>query len=148
VSSIAALGDLKEFEDTVTEETEWNPEVAHSDYSISKYGAEMEVWRGLQEGLAVTVINPGIILGAGFWDSGSGLLFTNVANGLSFFTKGSFRICRCKRRRQKHDSKYGKRHQWRAFYCHSGQYFIPRHRKKHRDGHKSQSTKTNTQNRG
>ncbi|WP_298221985.1 NAD-dependent epimerase/dehydratase family protein [Flavobacterium sp.] len=89
VSSIAALGDLKEFEDTITEDTEWNPEVAHSDYAISKYGAEMEVWRGLQEGLTVTIINPGIILGDGFWDSGSGLLFTNVANGLSFFTKGS-----------------------------------------------------------
>ena len=89
VSSIAALGDLKEFENTITEATEWNPEVMHSDYAISKYGAEMEVWRGQQEGLAVTVVNPGVILGQGFWKSGSGLLFTQVAQGLSFFTKGS-----------------------------------------------------------
>ncbi|WP_309640910.1 NAD-dependent epimerase/dehydratase family protein [Flavobacterium sp.] len=89
VSSIAALGDLKEFEDTITEATEWNPEATHSDYAISKYGAEMEVWRGQQEGLSVTIVNPGVILGSGFWKTGSGLLFTQVAQGLSFFTKGS-----------------------------------------------------------
>lgn len=89
VSSIAALGDLKEFENTITEETEWNPEVAHSDYAISKYGAEMEVWRGQQEGLWVSSVNPGVILGPGFWDSGSGLLFKKVAEGLPFYTKGN-----------------------------------------------------------
>ena len=88
VSSIAALGDLKASEMIVTEETEWNPEIAHSDYAISKYGAEMEVWRGQQEGLSVTVVNPGVILGPGFWDSGSGLLFTQIAKGLPFYTKG------------------------------------------------------------
>lgn len=89
VSSIAALGDLKEHETIITEETEWNPEKHHSDYAISKYGAEMEIWRGQQEGLKVVVINPGIILGPGFWKQGSGKLFTAVANGLKFYTKGT-----------------------------------------------------------
>lgn len=89
VSSIAALGDLKANEHTVTEETEWNPEAIHSDYAISKYGAEMEVWRGQQEGLNVAIVNPGVILGAGFWDAGSGLLFARVANRLPFYTKGT-----------------------------------------------------------
>jgi len=89
VSSIAALGDLKASEMIVTEETEWNPELVHSDYAISKYGAEMEVWRGQQEGLSVTVVNPGVILGPGFWDAGSGLLFTQIAKGLPFYTKGT-----------------------------------------------------------
>jgi len=89
VSSIAALGDLKEHETIITEETEWNPEKHHSDYAISKYGAEMEIWRGQQEGLQVVVINPGIILGPGFWKQGSGKLFTAVANGLKFYTKGT-----------------------------------------------------------
>lgn len=89
VSSIAALGDLKESENTITEETEWNPEVIHSDYAISKYGAEMEVWRGQQEGLPVVVVNPGVILGPGFWNSGSGQLFKKIADGLPFFTKGT-----------------------------------------------------------
>ena len=88
LSSIAALGDLKEHEIRITEKTDWNPEKPHSDYAISKYGAEMEIWRGQQEGLKVAVLNPGIILGPGFWNKGSGALFSAVANGLPFYTKG------------------------------------------------------------
>lgn len=88
VSSIAALGDLKDFESVVTEETEWNPEFHHSDYAISKYGAEMEVWRGHQEGLQVVVVNPGVILGPVFWTNGSGEIYERVQKGLAFYTKG------------------------------------------------------------
>lgn len=88
VSSIAALGDARGNE-PVTEETEWNPEVPHSNYAISKYGAEMEVWRAWQEGLNVVIVNPGLILGYGFWDQGSGKLFGAVAKGQYFYTKGS-----------------------------------------------------------
>lgn len=89
VSSISALGDLKENEKIITEEAEWNPEKPHSDYAISKYGAEMEIWRGQQEGLETVIVNPGVILGPGFWKQGSGLLFKKVANGLTFYTKGT-----------------------------------------------------------
>jgi len=89
VSSVAALGDLAEHETIITEETEWNPEKPHSDYAISKYGAEMEVWRGQQEGLQIVIINPGVIIGPGFWEQGSGELFTKIKNGFSFYTKGS-----------------------------------------------------------
>ncbi|WP_264565711.1 NAD-dependent epimerase/dehydratase family protein [Flavobacterium sp. N3904] len=89
VSSIAALGDLAEHETIITEETEWNPEKPHSDYAISKYGAEMEIWRGQQEGLQVVIVNPGVIIGPGFWEQGSGALFTKVKKGLPFYTIGS-----------------------------------------------------------
>ena len=88
VSSIAALGDLKEYETTITEETEWNPEKPHSDYAISKYGAEIEVWRGYQEGLPIVIVNPGVILGLGYWKTGSGEIFSKVQKGLLFYTKG------------------------------------------------------------
>ena len=88
VSSTAALGDLNHNETIITEETEWNPEVAHNDYAISKYGAEMEVWRGHQEGLQVVVVNPGVIFGPGFWNQGSGQFFTSVKKGFPFYTKG------------------------------------------------------------
>ena len=88
VSTIAALGDLKENEKIITEAAEWNPEKPHSDYAISKYGAEMEIWRGQQEGLKSVILNPGVIIGPGFWDQGSGLLFKKVAKGLSFYTRG------------------------------------------------------------
>lgn len=89
VSSIAALGDLAQNEEEINEESEWNPEMIHSDYAISKFGAEMEVWRGHQEGLDVVIVNPGIILGSGFFNQGSGKLFNSVKNGLPFYTNGS-----------------------------------------------------------
>lgn len=92
VSSIAALGNPKEHETTITEETEWNPEELHSDYAITKYGAEMEVWRGHQEGLEVVIVNPGVIFGYGFPKKGSDVIIQSVKKGLSFYTKGNIGI--------------------------------------------------------
>lgn len=92
VSSIAALGSPKEHESIITEETEWNPEELHSDYAITKYGAEMEVWRGHQEGLEVVIVNPGVIFGFGFPKKGSDVIIQSVKRGLSFYTKGNIGI--------------------------------------------------------
>lgn len=93
VSSIAALGDIAPHETYITEETDWNPEKPHSDYAISKYGAEMEVWRAVQEGLDIIIVNPGVILGpiatTKIFLEGSNELYRRVANGLSFYTLGS-----------------------------------------------------------
>lgn len=88
VSSIAALGDAKEHETIVTEETEWNPEKLHGDYAISKFGAEMEVWRGFQEGLNVVIVNPGVIFGYGFPEKGSGIIINSIKKGNPFYTNG------------------------------------------------------------
>ena len=92
VSSIAALGNPKEHETTITEETEWNPEELHSDYAITKYGAEMEVFRGHQEGLEVVIVNPGVIFGYGFPKKGSDVIIQSVKKGLPFYTKGNIGI--------------------------------------------------------
>jgi len=89
VSSIAALGNLAPNQTIITEDTEWNPEVLHSDYAISKYATEMEVWRGHQEGLQVVIVNPGVVFGPGFWNQGSGTLFTAIKKGIPFYTIGS-----------------------------------------------------------
>ena len=87
VSSIAAVGDsLKEKE--ITEEDEWLESGTRHGYAITKYGAEMEVWRGSQEGLEVVIVNPGVILGSGFWKEGSGKIFDQIHHGFSFYTKG------------------------------------------------------------
>ena len=87
VSSIATIGeDLnKKFAD---EENEWIQDSNNHGYAITKYGAEMEVWRGSQEGLDVVIVNPGVILGSGFWDSGSGQLFSKIHKGLQYYTEG------------------------------------------------------------
>ncbi len=88
VSSIGALGTPEQDDTVVTENTPWSPESKHSNYSLSKFHSELEVWRGIAEGLNAVIINPSIILGAGFWDKGSSLLFKSVANGLKYYTKG------------------------------------------------------------
>jgi dihydroflavonol-4-reductase len=89
VSSIAALGDLTANEKLITEKTEWNPEKPHSDYAISKYGAEMEIWRGQQEGLNSIIVNPGVILGPRIWEQGSGIIFKKIEKEFPFYTKGT-----------------------------------------------------------
>jgi nucleoside-diphosphate-sugar epimerase len=87
VGSIAAVGDSLNG-DLITEENEWNKELDNSGYSITKFGAEMEVWRASQEDVEVVIVNPGVILGSGFWTSGSGKLFSQVKNGFKFYTEG------------------------------------------------------------
>lgn len=92
VSSISALGNGTEHNLIVNEETERNNEAIRSDYSISKFGAEMEVWRGFQEGLEVVIVNPGVIFGNGFPKEGSALFIKNIKNGQFFYTLGKLGI--------------------------------------------------------
>lgn len=86
VSSIATLEDSPKGIE-VTEENGWNGS-ENKCYAITKYGAEQEVWRGSQEGLEVVIVNPGVIIGPGFWESGSGKLFTTINKGFKFYTLG------------------------------------------------------------
>ena len=88
MSSIATLGN-PDNNGFLSEKSEWNPEASNSVYGITKYGAEMEVWRASQEGLDVVIVNPGVILGAGIWRYGSGSLFKKVYHGLKYYTSGS-----------------------------------------------------------
>tara|TARA_R110002167_G_scaffold261316_3_gene467786 strand:+ start:3258 stop:4265 length:1008 start_codon:yes stop_codon:yes gene_type:complete len=83
VSSIATIGNsiAGEMVDEGNMFTEQHANV----YALSKYAAEMEVWRGSQEGLEVVIVNPGIIVGPGFWKKESGRLFTTANKGYSYF---------------------------------------------------------------
>jgi nucleoside-diphosphate-sugar epimerase len=87
ISTIGALG-RAESSGVVTEETHWNSKKS-SVYSTSKYNAEMEVWRGIAEGLNAVIINPSIILGPGEWNTGSSKLFSAMYSGLKFYSIGS-----------------------------------------------------------
>jgi dihydroflavonol-4-reductase len=86
VSSVATLG-RAENNDVSSEETYWVPSRKNSVYGISKYGAEREIWRGMEEGLNAVIINPSVILGPGFWQDNSGL-FRLVWEGLKYYTRG------------------------------------------------------------
>lgn len=87
VSSTAAIGDNK---DGITNEKfKWTLNKSTSGYSISKYKAELEVWRGINEGLKAIVINPCVILGAGNWNSSSLSIFKTLSDGLKYYPPGS-----------------------------------------------------------
>ncbi len=88
VSSIAAIGRSETLK-KADENTEWQDSDWNTRYAISKYQAEMEVWRGATEGLPVAIVNPSVIFGKGFWDKGTGRFFKIVDQGLKFYPTGS-----------------------------------------------------------
>lgn len=87
VSSIAAIG--RKTSDTIIRETNtWEESSLNSYYAQSKYLAETEVYRGIEEGLAASLVNPSIILGPGLNSSISMRLFQYVSKKNKFYTDG------------------------------------------------------------
>lgn len=86
VSSVSTLGRATN-NGLSDEETYWVPSSKNSVYSQSKYGAEREVFRGMEEGLNAVIILPSVIIGPGYWEENSGL-FRLVYQGLKYATKG------------------------------------------------------------
>ena len=87
VSSIAALGRTKQRIE-ISESADWVRSKYNSNYAISKYLSEQEVWRGMAEGLDVAIVNPSIILGSGRWDEGPLKLFKLAWKNFPFYTQG------------------------------------------------------------
>ena len=88
VSSIATLDETNK--GPINENADWTPEKnKHNIYAITKYNAELEVWRGTQEGLNAVIVNPGVIIGPGFWNEGSGKMFKIIYKGFNYYTSGS-----------------------------------------------------------
>lgn len=87
VSSIATIGknDYVQYSD---ETLLWKSSPEHSNYAVSKYGAEREVWRASEEGMDVIVVNPSLIIGPGNWKQSSATIFSNGYKGLPFYTSG------------------------------------------------------------
>lgn len=87
ISSVAALGRTASG-DTVTEKKKWQHSKLNTQYAISKYHAEREVWRGMGEGLDVVVLNPSTILGYGDWNTSSCAIFKNSFKEFPWYTNG------------------------------------------------------------
>jgi dihydroflavonol-4-reductase len=86
VSSVSTLG-RADNDGLSDEETYWVPSRKNSVYSQSKYGAEREIWRGMEEGLNAVIVLPSVIIGPGYWQENSGL-FRLVHQGLKYATRG------------------------------------------------------------
>jgi len=87
VSSTAALGDAPPGE-MKNEGYIWKGRKSGSVYSLSKFKSEMEVWRGIAEGLNAVIVNPSVIIGPGDWKKGSPNIFLRIWKGMQFYANG------------------------------------------------------------
>lgn len=88
VSSVSALGRQKG-QTILSEENKWMDSSLHSKYGESKYKAELEVFRGQEEGLSTVIINPSVILGFSNWNQSSAQLFKYAWKQRPFYIDGS-----------------------------------------------------------
>ncbi len=88
LSSVAAIGRIKSGI-TIDEHSEWSDSEFNTNYAISKYMAELEVWRGMSEGQDMMIINPSMILGPSKWGDSSTKLFTHVFKGSKLHPSGA-----------------------------------------------------------
>lgn len=89
VSSVAALGRQRD-QTTVDETNKWIDSPINSNYAQSKYRAELEIFRGQEEGLSTVIINPSVILGYSNWEKSSSQLFKYAWEEKPFYMDGSF----------------------------------------------------------
>lgn len=87
VSSVAALGRTPGG-GHVDEEKKWEETKVNTHYARSKMKAELQVWRGISEGLDAVILNPSTILGYGDWSTGSCSIFRNIYKGFNWYTPG------------------------------------------------------------
>ncbi|HEX3933939.1 MAG TPA: NAD-dependent epimerase/dehydratase family protein, partial [Puia sp.] len=87
VSSVAALGRTGHGE-TVTEKKTWEESKYNTSYAVSKFRGEVEVWRGIGEGLPAVIVNPSTMLGYGNWTSSSCTLFRSAFREFPWYTEG------------------------------------------------------------
>jgi len=88
VSSIATLGESNDSQ-PIDENMFWNPGASASAYAISKFRSEMEVWRGIHEGLKAVIVNPSVIIGPGMWMGSARQLLDRMNEGLNYYPQGS-----------------------------------------------------------
>ena len=88
VSSIAAIGTALPGE-MITENNHLEETAENDGYAISKLESEMEVWRGIAEGLNAVIVNPSLITGPNAGTEGTGQLFEIIRKGFKFYTAGT-----------------------------------------------------------
>ena len=95
VSSVAALGrkipngNIENYIIKIDEKATWEDNELNSNYSKTKYLAEMEVWRGQSEGLNSVIVNPSLILGEADWNKSSTQLLKYVYDEHKFYPEGN-----------------------------------------------------------
>lgn len=86
ISSVAALG--RDSIDLINENQKWVNSTLNTPYAISKHLAELEAWRGAQEGLEVMVFNPSILLAKVDDERSSSQIYRYVLEGNRYYPIG------------------------------------------------------------
>ena len=86
ISSVSAFGERNETE--IEESLFWKYSPKLSDYAISKYGAEREVWRAMEEGLSAVIISPSVVLGPSRENPSLNRFYKYLQKELPFYTNG------------------------------------------------------------
>ena len=87
VSSVAAIGRTPGG-DLVNEDKKWQENKTNTAYAISKHRSEIEVWRGMAEGLPAVILNPSTVIGYGDWTNSSCRIFKTVYDEFPWYTTG------------------------------------------------------------
>ena len=88
ISSVAALGRSAQG-GHVNEEKKWEETKVNTHYARSKYQAELQVWRGIGEGLEAVILNPSTVIGYGDWHGSSCRIFKTIYDGFGWYTTGA-----------------------------------------------------------
>ncbi|WP_040417119.1 NAD-dependent epimerase/dehydratase family protein [Cyclobacterium qasimii] len=86
ISSVAALG--RDSIPRINENQKWVNSTLNTPYAISKHLAELEAWRGAQEGLEVMVFNPSILLAKVSDERSSSQIYRYVLEGNRYYPIG------------------------------------------------------------
>ncbi len=84
ISSVGALG-AQRGQQSVNESNAWIDSPFNSVYAKSKYYAELEVFRGQEEGLSTVIVNPSVILAEANWNNSSAQFFRYAWDERAFY---------------------------------------------------------------
>lgn len=92
ISSVSSFG-RNEKTQIIDENTKWVDSSLNTNYSISKKLAEKQVFRGIEEGLHSTILNPSLIIGESLidptWSTGTPKVIKQYADGYPFYPTGT-----------------------------------------------------------
>jgi dihydroflavonol-4-reductase len=89
ICHVSTTGFYEGKKNNIDEETVVLPKENENEYELSKYYAEMEVWKGIAGGLNAIIVNPAIIVGPPIWDNGSSEFFSRIWSNMPFYVNGS-----------------------------------------------------------
>ncbi len=88
ISSVASMSSSNQ--EVITEDSQFDFQGIQTAYAKSKYFSEMEVWRGINEGLKAVILNPSVLLGIpAKWSKSSGNFWNMIDQGLKYYPTGS-----------------------------------------------------------